>query len=82
MLADEEGTSGTMVLVLTIVTCGLYGIYWCCKMAGLLNKAKAKKGMVGNSNKPLYVIFYIFGVIIAMAMMQSEVNKLADYYKA
>ena len=28
---DVNGTSGGMVVLLTIVTCGIYGIYWAYK---------------------------------------------------
>lgn len=65
--------TGGMVLLLTIVTCGLYGIYWCYKMGQFLDEAK---GYPGGSSGILYMVLSIFGLdIIALALMQSELNR-------
>ena len=61
---EPEDTSGVIALVLTIVTCGIYGLYWAYKRG-------VKFGV-------LYLILYIFGGIIALALIQNEVNKFAQ----
>ena len=77
-VANEEGTSGVMALVLTLVTCGLYGLYWAYKCGDKLDKAKADRGMAASNGGVLYLILYIFGGIIAYALIQNELNKLAE----
>ncbi len=73
-VANEEGTSGVMALV----TCGLYGLYWAYKCGDKLDKAKADRGMPASNGGVLYLILYIFGGIIAYALIQNELNKLAE----
>ena len=75
--ANEEGTSGVLALVLTIVTCGIYGLYWAYKRGERLDKAKVNRGMPASNGGVLYLILYIFGGIIAYALIQNELNKLA-----
>lgn len=76
-VANEEGTSGVMALVLTIVTCGIYGLYWAYKCGEKLDQAKVSRGLPASNGGVLYLILYIFGGIIAYALIQNELNKLA-----
>lgn len=76
-VANEEGTSGVMALVLTIVTCGIYGLYWAYKCGEKLDQAKVSRGLSASNGGVLYLILYIFGGIIAYALIQNELNKLA-----
>lgn len=77
-VANEEGTSGVLALILTIVTCGIYGLYWAYKCGDKLDKAKVDRGMPASNGGVLYLILYIFGGIIAYALIQNELNKLAE----
>ena len=77
-VANEEGTSGVLALILTIVTCGIYGLYWAYKCGDKLDKAKVDTGMPASNGGVLYLILYIFGGIIAYALIQNELNKLAN----
>lgn len=77
-VANEEGTSGVLALVLTIVTCGIYGLYWAYKRGELLDKAKMNRGLPASNGGVLYLILYIFGGVIVYALIQNELNKLAD----
>lgn len=64
--------SGGMVIVLDIITCGIYGLYWSYKMGQFLDEAK---GTPGGSSGILYLVLSFFGLsIVAMALMQSELN--------
>ena len=75
---DVNGTSGGMVVLLTIVTCGIYGIYWAYKQGEKLDFTKNNRGMPSSNSGVLYLILQIFGFgIIAYALMQNELNKLA-----
>ena len=77
-VANEEGTSGVLALILTIVTCGIYGLYWAYKCGDKLDKAKVDRGMPASNGGVLYLILYIFGGIIAYALIQNELNNLAE----
>lgn len=75
---DVNGTSGGMVVLLTIVTCGIYGIYWAYKQGEKLDFTKNNRGIPSSNSGVLYLILHIFGFgIIAYALMQNELNKLA-----
>ena len=75
--AGVEGTSGVLALVFTLITCGIYGLYWAYKCGEKLDKAKTDRGMSASNGGVLYLILYIFGGIIAYALIQNELNKLA-----
>lgn len=78
-VAGEEGTSGVMVLVLTLVTCGIYGWYWAYMQGQKIDAAKNAKGFPSSNSGILYLIlFFVSGGIIAYAIMQNELNKLAE----
>ena len=75
---DVNGTSGGMVVLLTIVTCGIYGIYWAYKQGEKLDFTKNNRGIPSSNSGVLYLILQIVGFgIIAYALMQNELNKLA-----
>ena len=75
---DVNGTSGGMVVLLTIVTCGIYGIYWAYKQGEKRDFTKNNRGIPSSNSGVLYLILQIFGFgIIAYALMQNELNKLA-----
>jgi len=75
---ETAGTSGILALILTIVTCGIYGLYWAYKRGELLDTAKQQRGIPASNGGILYLILFIFGGIIAYALIQNELNKLAD----
>ncbi len=77
-VSGEEGTSGGLALVLTLVTCGIYGLYWAYKCGEKLDIAKQKRGIPASNGGVLYLILFIFGGIIAYALIQNELNKLAS----
>lgn len=78
-VSEDRSTSGGMALVLTIVTCGIYGIYWNYKMGKLLYQAQIKKGLPATDNSVLYLVLSILGVgVVNYCLMQSELNKFAE----
>ena len=97
-------------ILLTIVTCGIYGIYWIvmlareavsvkdandnavleivlslfiCPVGLFLAERKfaegcAEKGIAHKDNSVLYIILGFLGLgIVALCMMQSDLNKIA-----
>lgn len=77
-VANEEGTSGVLALILAIITCQIYGFYWAYKCGEKLDKARMDRGLPASNGGVLYLILYILGGIIAYALIQNELNKLAE----
>jgi len=77
-VSGEEGTSGGLALVFALVTCGIYGLYWAYKCGTKLDTAKQNRGIPASNSGVLYLILFIFGGIIAYALIQNELNKLAS----
>lgn len=77
-IAGEPGTSGVMAVVLTIITCGIYGLYWAYKCGEKIDKAHQNRGEAASNGGVLYLILFIFGGIIAYALIQNEINKFAQ----
>ncbi|WP_121639832.1 DUF4234 domain-containing protein [Virgibacillus sp. Bac330] len=75
-LVEEEGTQGLTVLFLTIITLGIYGIYWAYSMDKRLNKIELKKDMKRKNYGVLYIVFYVLGVIITLALIQTRMNDI------
>ena len=77
-VTGEEGTSGGLAFLFSIITCGIYSFFWAYKQGEKLDKAKVERGMQSGSNAILYLLLSIFGLsIVAWALMQSELNKMA-----
>lgn len=76
---NEKDTNGITVLLLSIVTCGIYMIYWMYKAGAKVNYIREKVG--GNTDSNLGIIYAILGYfcsIAAIALIQNELNKVAD----
>lgn len=72
------GTSGGTAFVLTLITCGIYGLYWAYKQGEKIDSAKNSRGIPTGNSGILYLVLSIFGLgIVAYALMQDELNKLA-----
>lgn len=77
-VSGKPGTAGIVAFLLTLVTCGIYGLYWAFKQGEKLDEAKNAKGIVSSNSNILYLILQLFGLgIIAYALMQDSLNKLA-----
>ena len=69
-------TTGGMVVLLSIVTCGIYTLIWNYKMG---DKVDRLKGVQGSSNI-LFLVLSIFGLgIISIALMQDALNKCSNH---
>lgn len=78
--ANVQETSGGLALLLTIITCGIYGLYWAYKCGEKLDMAKEQRGLPSGNGGILYLLLFIFGGIIAYALIQNELNKLVSEY--
>lgn len=76
---ETECASGGLAFLFTIITCNIYGLYWAYKMGEKLDNAKTSRGMSSNNGSILYLILCFLGLgIIAYALMQSDLNTMAD----
>lgn len=73
------GTSGGVAFILSIVTCGIYLLYWMYKQGEKIDAAKTSRGMISSNSGIMYLLLAVFGLgIISYALMQSELNKMAN----
>ena len=71
--------SGGLSFILTLITCGIFGIYWAYKMGKALEMAKRNNGLTPTDNSVLYLILEIFGLgIVNYALMQNDLNQFAS----
>lgn len=74
-LSGDNSTSGGTVLLLSLVTCGIYGWFWLYRCGERID------GVKGNSQGHLSLLFLVLGLfglaIVAYAIMQDEINRLA-----
>ena len=79
---EEKGMiqrrSIAMCIILSLVTCGIYGLYWAYKQGEKIDEAKTARGIMSSNSGIIYLLLTIFGFgIIAEALMQNELNNMA-----
>lgn len=74
------GTSGITAFLLSVITCNIYGLYWAYKQGEKIDNAKQEHGIPSNNSGVLYLILYLIVPIsiIALALMQNEINTLSN----
>lgn len=77
--SDGSCRSGGLALLFSILTCGIYTIYWFYKEAKRLEILASDRGIRVSNEAWLYIVLCIFGLeIVGVALMQDEINRLAD----
>ncbi len=73
--------SGIGAFLLSLVTCSFYDLYWAYRQGRKLNIAKSDYGIPTDDNSHIiYLLLCLFGLqIVALALMQNELNKVAYY---
>ena len=71
-------TSGGMVFLLSIITCGIYLLYWMYKAGEKVQAAQAKRGLPSDANSGiLYLVLSLVGFsIVSYCLIQSGLNEL------
>ena len=65
-----------LCIVLTIVTCGIYGLYWGWKLGDKLDYSRARNGIVPGSFAILFLVLNLFGLsVVTLAIAQNELNR-------
>ena len=79
-VSENNGPSGGVVFLLSLVTCSIYLWYWMYKTGNDLNTAKKMRGVSEDSSSSvLYLILAVVGLsIVSYALIQNELNKLAE----
>ncbi len=75
-IAEVRDTSGGVVFLLTLFTCGIYGLYWAYRCGEKIDIAKRNHGIAAGNGGILFLLLYIFGGVIAYAVIQHEINNL------
>lgn len=76
--AETDSVSGGMVILFSILTCGLYLIYWNYKIGEKLDRVRALNGEPTGSLAILYLLLCILSFsLISQCLAQSELNKYA-----
>lgn len=71
-------TSGVVAFLLSLITCNIYGLYWAYKQGEKIDEAKTDRGISSNNSSIAYLLLCLFGFsIVAYALMQNDLNKLA-----
>lgn len=77
ILSGEQRTSGGVALLLTIVTCGIYGYFWNYQIGKTIYRAQLKAGRPASDNSILYLILSVLGLdLVSYAIVQSDINDL------
>lgn len=77
-IGNPSDASGVTAFLLTLVTCGIYGFYWSYKKGEIIDNYYAGKGLPKPNNAVIYLVLSLFGLsIVAYALLQSELNKIA-----
>ena len=66
------------VLLLNIITCGIYGAIWFYKAGEKVDRLKTFNGEPPSHSAVLYLVLSLVSVsIIASSLLQNELNKMA-----
>lgn len=78
-LSRRLGPSGGMVLLFSLITCGIYGIYWMYQMGVAVETIHDQNGEPRGSAPVVYLLLSLFGLgIVAYALIQNELNKYGN----
>ena len=72
----RPGTSGGLSLVFSLITCGIYGLYWAWSMGDKLDSARRDHGVAPGSFPIIFLVLNILGLsLVTLALIQNELNK-------
>ena len=75
----DDQTPG-MVLLLSIITCGIYGLIWLYHAGDKVDRIRQMNGELPSNSALIYLLVSLFGFsIVAYALIQNELNKVAVY---
>ena len=73
---DNDSPKGSTVVLLSIITCGIYGLYWSYMSGKRIDNKRIEEGYSSSELGILYLLLSLFGLsIVTLALMQNEINK-------
>ena len=67
-------------VLLSIITCGIYTIFWNYQMGKRIFIAQQKRNLPATDNSAVYLILSLLKFdFISYILIQSELNRLADF---
>lgn len=79
-IREEKSYSGILVFLFNILTCGIYSYIWIYTAGKRLDNIKKNKSLDVEKSSLMYLILSLFGFqIIALALIQTELNKIAEF---
>ena len=67
-----------LCIVLTIITCGIYGLYWAWKCGEKVNALRAGRGTPDGFLHIVFLVLELFRLnIVNLALIQDELNQYA-----
>ena len=78
-ITNDNGTSGGMVVLLSIITCNIYYLVWLYNAGKRLDDVRTKNGERTLNQEILYLLLAVFGLgLISVCLIQDEINRYAD----
>ena len=75
-LSGRIGTSGGTVFLFSLITCGIYSLFWMYQMGNAVEMLHEQHGEPRGSAPVVYLLLSLFGFsIVAYALLQYELNK-------
>ena len=78
MTGNADSGSPGLDVVLEIVTCGVYGFFVVYQSAKRIYQYETQEGLAASDDSVMLTVLAIFGWIIALAILQSKLNKHAE----
>ena len=76
---QTDATSGGVALLLTIVTCNIYGWFWAYKMGEKIDAIKTKNGQSAGNSSILFLLLQLCGLgIVSYAIMQDTICEILE----
>jgi hypothetical protein len=80
LLGRRFTAPGGRALLYTLLTCGLYGIYWSWQMGSAIGRAKQQRGLSNEHDDLIYLLLYLFGFgPIILLLLQLSLNTLIRF---
>ena len=78
-LNERQETSGVLVSVFTIISCGIYGAYWMYNAGNKLDSYMERNGRSGQNRGLTYLLLSLFTYsILPTALIQKEINNINE----
>lgn len=78
---QTDATSGGVALLLTIVTCNIYGWFWAYKMGEKIDAIKTKNGQSAGNSSILFLLLQLCGLGIRTVYHQATQASYTSFFR-